>query len=247
MSISSSGKNIFQCDGINFIYPSVVSVPTVYETPTVYDTGGAGPVVIPDDIKIYEKLYAVADIGDTQKINLVFDGTTKDVLLFVICNCKLPSLGSSIEILQYRSNIGPWIRLVWSYNTNLGVQWFNGGNSSNMYIAPNTNYNNTRICLALENNKLKDLFSRSTLDTQNSGYAAKNYNGLRVPSNNVHISDGQELSLYKIGIKDKDGNYLFEFLPAKKSGVAGFYDIINGTFSKASDATAWDCENEVII
>lgn len=211
-----------------------------------YDTG-AGSVVIPDDVKIYEKLYAVSNISDSQKIGINFNGNTKDVMLFVICTCKLPALSNRIEIFQFKGNTGPFLTFSWNYANNTGFSWFNGGNSSNTYIAPDLHYNNSRMCIAIETNKLKDLFAHSTLDTQNSGYAPKSYNGLTVPNGNISISNGYEFAVYKIGIKDKDGNYLFEFLPAKKNGVAGFYDVINGTFSKASDATAWDCEGEIII
>lgn len=228
----------------------IENAPGIYNATSVYNQGGAKPVVIPNDVTLYNKLVQTASISaENQEIKIYFPSAiSNENVIGILGSLAASGSGERYEIESL--NNSPGIRNVylgfsWNYANDDGVQINNGGQWSTTLIPGGMNFFNKRFLFELEQKKVRNGFNGNLYGTIGSGeYGSVKVGGFSIPHTQYGITP--KITIERLFIRTIDGVYLADCRPAVKGGNPGLYDVISGNFGSATDTSIWDVQEQVI-
>lgn len=224
--------------------------PGIYNAPSIYDQGGAKPVVIPNDVTLYNKLVQTASItAENQEIKIYFPSAISNENIIGILGILAASgQGERFEISSINNSPGTrnvYIGFSWNYATDDGIQVSNGGQFSTTLIPGGMNFFNKRFCLELDQKKMRNEFTGNLYGTIGDGeYGTVKAGGFSIPS--VQYGIAPRITIERLYIKKANGVYLADCRPAVKSGNPGLYDVVSGNFGSANDTSIWSVQDQAV-
>lgn len=227
----------------------IENVPGIYNQPSIYNQGGGGakPVVIPNDVTLYNKLIQTAYVSNaSQKININFPKRiSNDKIIGILCKINSSTVGDNYSFTSIdNTNSRCWLNFSWSTANEDIIQVSNGGVNSDFVIMSPLLFFNKRFLIELNQRNIINGFTNTTLKVLAPiAYSNIGIGGFAFPD---QFGSNAKIELERIYIKNTQGVYLADCRPAVKNGDPGLYDVIGGNFGTADDSSCWTVDEQVV-